>query len=136
MKCPYLHLLLSLLSLFLSTSAFSQSLNVSLAGSPDTTGLSASEIQGLERNLELSLTTAGSASDTLIVELGPSAGSYDLLTRRFPLNQTGTFPDGCSLSSSGGNLTIGLGSYTGLFTFYIRAYLASAGVGSAVTVNN
>lgn len=133
---PKLFSLFLTVCLFSSSKLFAQSLNISLVGSPDTSGLSASEIQGLERNLELSLTAAGSASDTLVVELGPSAGSFDLLTRRFPLNQTGTFADGCTLSSSGGNLTIGLGSYTGLSTFYVRAYLASAGVGSAVTVNN
>ena len=135
MRAVYL-LFTCLIVLFPLDEAFSQSLSVSLSGSPDTTGLSANEIQGLERNLELSLTTAGSASDTLIVELGPSAGSYDLLTRKFALDETGTFSDGCSLNSSGGNLTIGLGSYTGLSTFYVRAYLASAGVGSAITINN
>lgn len=126
------------LTVFLCSSSvlLAQSLTVSLTGNPDTTGLSLSEIQGLERDLQLSLTTAGSASDTLVVELGPSPGSYDLLTRRFPLNQTGTFDDGCSLTSSGGNLTIGLGSYTGLSTFYVRAYLSSAGVGTAVTASN
>ena len=107
-----------------------------LVGDVDTAGLSSSELMSLERSVTLSLPSGGSSGDTLIVELGPEQGSYDLLTRRFPLSQTGTFADGCSLELTGGGATVGLGSYTGLTTFYVRSYLASAGIGTAITVNN
>jgi hypothetical protein len=113
-----------------------QSLSVTLVGSPDTSGISGSEWLNLERELTLSLPSVSSGGDTLVVELGPEAGSYDLLTRKFPLGQTGTFVDGCSLNFTAGVAEVGLGSYTGLATFYVRSYLASAGVGTAISVDN
>ncbi|MBI1289028.1 MAG: hypothetical protein GC178_15780 [Flavobacteriales bacterium] len=115
--------------------ASAQSFTVFLVGSPDTTGLSSAELNSLERSVSLTLPSVSSGSDTLIVQIGPSSGNYDLLTRRFPLNQTGTFSDGCSLNFSSG-AQVGLGSFTGLSTFYVRTYLASSGVGSAITVDN
>lgn len=121
---------------FFGQNAYSQSLNVSLQGTPDTTGMSSTEVASLERSVQLTLSSSGSSSDTLVVELGPSSGNYDLLTRKFPLSQTGIFADGCSLNASGGGLEVGLGNYTGLSTFYVRAYLSSAGIGSAITIDN
>lgn len=115
---------------------FAQSLSVSLASGTDTTGLSTIEQLALERSVTLNLSGLGSGGDTLVVELGSESGSYDLFTRRFPLTQTGTFDDGCSLNSSGGLTAVGLGNYTGLDSFFVRSYLSSAGVGSASIVSN
>lgn len=128
-------LVLSLLWLFPLTSIFAQSLTVSLPSGVDTTELSTGEILALEHSVTASLTLSGSGSDTLVVELGPTAGSYDLFKREFPLGQTGTFDDGCSLDNSSG-LTIGLGKFTGLSEFHVRAYLKSAGVGSGIILSN
>ena len=126
---------LSLFIFLFSARAEAQSLTVTLPSGVDTTGLSASEILSLEHAVSASLTLSGSGSDTLVVELGPEAGSYDLFRREFPLSQTGTFADGCSLDNSSG-LIVGLGKFTGLSEFHVRAYLKSAGVGSAITINN
>ena len=128
-------LLLVVICTFFSSPLFSQSLTIILPSGVDTTGLSASEILSLEHAVSASLTLSGSGSDTLVVELGPEAGSYDLFRREFPLSQTGTFADGCSLDNSSG-LTVGLGKFTGLSEFHVRAYLKSAGVGTAVTLSN
>ncbi|MBI1289205.1 MAG: hypothetical protein GC178_16685 [Flavobacteriales bacterium] len=130
-------LLVSILPFLLLFSLIShgQSLTITLAGSPDTVGLSSAELNSLEKSISLAFPSVSSGSDTLVVELGPSSGSYDLLTRRFPLNQTGTFSDGCSLEFSGG-ANVGLGSFTGLSTFYVRTYLTSSGVGNATLLDN
>lgn len=129
-------LCLPLVAMLFSTPGFSQSLTVTLVGSPDTTGLSAPEQLSLERSVTLNLSGLGSGGDTLVVELGTESASFDLFTRKFALNQTGTFEDGCSLTSSGGSTVVGLGSYTGLDSFFVRSYLSSAGVGSASIVSN
>lgn len=97
--------------------------------------MSASELLTVEEELELTLASMGSSGDTLVVELGPSAGSYDLFRREFALSQTGTFDDGCSLDNTNG-LIVGLGKFTGIETYYVRAYLKSAGVSTAVVVSN
>lgn len=119
------------------TRATAQSLTVSLPAGVDTTGMDGQQLLTLERSVTLSGVGFGSApsSDTLVVELGSTEGQYDLFVRRFPLGETGTFADGCSLSGSGGGLTVGLGSFTGLSTFHVRAYLASVGTAGAVLVN-
>lgn len=119
-----------------SFNLFGQSLTVTLVGDPDITGLSSEELLSFERSVTLNLANLGSGGDTLVVELGAESDSFDLFSRRFALNQTGTFEDGCSLTSSGGATVIGLGSYTGLDTFFVRSYLSSAGVGSASIVSN
>lgn len=118
------------------TTLTAQSLSVTLVGNPDTTGLSTSEQLSLERSVTLNLSGLGSGGDTLVVELGTESGSFDLFSRKFPLNQTGTFEDGCSLNSSGGGTAVGLGRYTGLDTFSVRSYLSSAGVENASIVSN
>ena len=132
----YLTLISGVSLLLLFTDATAQSggatLSVALAQNADTTGMDAAEVQQLERTVKLALSFTGASSDTLVVELGMEVGSYDLLTRRFPLNTTGQFDDGCSLTLTGSGMTVGLGNYTGLSDFYVRAYLSGAGVGSAV----
>lgn len=133
---PFPSILAAFAAIFVCSTVSAQSLSVSLVGSPDTTGMSASEQLALDKSVTLTLSSTGSSGDTLVVELGPSLGNYDLLTRKFPLSQTGTFADGCSLNPSGGGLEVGLGNYTGLSTFYVRAYLSSSGIGSAITVDN
>jgi hypothetical protein len=127
--------LTALSGLFFCTFVHAQSLTVTLPSGVDTTGLSVNEILSLEHEVVASLTTSGSGSDTLVVELGPEAGSYDLFRREFALSETGTFADGCSLDNSSG-LTIGLGKFTGLSEFHVRAYLKSTGVGSATILSN
>jgi len=116
---------------------FAQSLTVTLPAGVDTTGMDAQQLLTLERSVTLSGMGFGSvpSSDTLVVELGSTEGQYDLFVRRFPLAQTGTFADGCSLTGSGGGLSVGLGSFTGLSTFHVRAYLASVGTAGAVLIN-
>lgn len=127
---------LPLAVLLFSTQVFSQSLTVTLVGGADTTGMTTTEQLALERSVELQLPFGSGGSDTLVVELGPSVGSYDLMQRRFSLGETGTFDDGCSLETGGSGLVVGLGSFTGIESFYVRAYLASAGEGSAITLSN
>lgn len=116
-------------------SAHGQSIDVSFIDDPDTTLMSSTDILSLERKVTLSLPAVSSGSDTLIIELGSEEGVYDLFERSFPLNQTGAFADGCSLVFASG-ATVGLGSFTGLSTFYVRAYLTSSGVGSAVMIDS
>jgi hypothetical protein len=124
-----------LLLLSVSLLCQGQTLTVSYVGEPDTAGLSSTELGVLEKSVSLNLPSISSGDDTLVVQLGPSIGMYDLFERRFPLGQTGVFNDGCSLDfSSGAN--VGLGSFTGISTFHVRAYLSSSGVGSAITVDN
>ena len=129
------------LSLFLlllllgSKNLTAQTLTATYFAEIDTTGLDATTLQSFEKQVVLDVAISGSTGDTLVVELGPSAGNYDLLTRKFPLSETGTFDDGCSLGSNGSGLTIGLGTYTGVSSLYARAYLASSGEGSAVTAS-
>lgn len=132
----FLPLLLVVMGCLGSSGLFGQSLTVELVGSSDTTGFSVSEYLSMERSVVLSLPLMGSATDTLIVELGPTSDSYDLFVRRFPLGQTGTFDDGCSLTLSGEGVNIGLGNFTGLSTFYVRACLASTGLNSVVYVSS
>jgi len=127
--------LTTLLGLFCCMCVHAQSLTVSLPSGIDTTELSSEEILALEHSVTAWLTLSGSASDTLVVEMGATAGSYDLFRREFPLSQTGTFDDGCSLDNNSG-LTVGLGKFTGLSEFHVRAYLKSAGVGSATMLSN
>ena len=120
----------------ISSPSFGQTLTVSYPSDVDTTGLDASTLLSLEKDVILNLSSSGGSSDTLVVELGPEAGSYDLLTRKFALNQTGTFDDGCSLETATGGLTVGLGTYTGLAIFHVRTYFASAGESTAVTTSS
>jgi hypothetical protein len=120
----------------INSPSFGQSLTATYPTDIDTAGLDSGTLLSLEKQVVLNLSSSGGSSDTLIVELGPEAGSYDLLQRKFPLSQTGTFDDGCSLESSTGGLTIGLGTYTGLSSFHVKAYLASAGESTAVTASS
>lgn len=130
-------LTLSLLLLCAScTATIAQTLSVTYPAEADTTGMDGIMLLSLEKQLVLTLNSSGASSDTLVIEVGPEAGSYDLLQRKFPLSQTGTFDDGCFLESSTGDLTVGLGTYTGLATFHVRAYLASTGESSAVIVSS
>ena len=132
MKKP---ILLCLTFLITGIFAHAQSLEITLVGNPDTTGLSVSEQLALERRAELQLTPLGGGSDTLVVEMGTEVGSYDLFVREFSLAEVGIFEDGSSLFYENG-LTVGLGRFTGLSSFFVRTYLKSAGVGSAIFLNN
>lgn len=132
---PTRTLLPILLGLLCTTCSVAQSLTVSYVGEPDTLGLSTVELSVLPKAVVIDMPSLSAGSDTLVVQLGSSSGEYDLFERNFPLSQTGTFADGCSLVFASG-ATVGLGSFTGLSTFYVRAYLTSSGVGSAVMFDN
>ncbi|MCF8460514.1 MAG: hypothetical protein K9G46_07305 [Flavobacteriales bacterium] len=112
-----------------------QTLTVTLVGAPDTTGFSVLEQLALEREVMLELSSMGGGSDTLVVEMGTEAGNNTMFLREFALGTTGSFEDGCSLSNTAG-LTVGLGRFTGISDFYVRAYLKAAGVGSAISLHN
>lgn len=138
LSVPLLRSSIPLLLLMAPLFVAAQSLTISLPAGVDTTGMDAQQLLTLERTVTLTGMGFGSApsSDTLVVELGSTEGQYDMFVRRFPLGETGTFADGCSLSGSGGGLTVGLGSFTGLSTFHLRAYLASVGTAGAVLIND
>ena len=114
----------------------SATLTISYPADVHTTGMTPEELLNVEHRVGVILPLVAGSSDTLIVELGLEEGVYDLLRRAFPGSQTGVFDDGCALTVTGGLSKLNLGSYTGLDTFHIRAYLSSQGESSAILVSS
>lgn len=134
-SCIPLSLFVAAITIVFSGQLNAQTLTVTLVGAPDTTGFSVLEQLALEREVMLQLSSMGGGSDTLVVEMGTEAGNNTMFLREFALGTTGSFEDGCSLSNAGG-LTVGLGRFTGISDFYVRAYLKPACVGSAISLHN
>lgn len=57
----------------------------------------------------------------ILVLVGSTEGSSDVLYKEFEYGSAGVFSDGTSYSSSGNGAVIGLGTYTGIEHYYVEA---------------
>lgn len=129
-------LFLPLCFLATTTTAFCQGLTIGMPQHVDTTGMSPTEWRSVEKTVSFTLPNTGSSSDTLVVEMGDQPGVFELFERLFPLSETGVFNDGASLEVSSNGLAVGLGAFTGVENFHVRAYLRSTGIGGAAVLSD
>jgi hypothetical protein len=98
--------------------ATAQSITITSTIASDTVGIPADMHASLDHRIEITVSSA-TATSHFRVGMGMEEGDETLLSREFSTSETGTFNDGCSLQSSGGNLNIGLGTYSGLEDFTV-----------------
>ncbi len=70
-------------------------------------------------DVSVTITNAQDVSK-LIVLLGTTEGSSDVVYKEFDYNTEGIFADGTSYSTSGNRVTLGLGTFTGVEHYYIE----------------
>ena len=110
--------------LFLSVLTYghiqAQSIQITSTCTADTTGMPVEMVPILDHRIDISFPSSIlSGQSDFRVGIGGEEGDESALSRTFNTSETGTFEDGCSLTSNGGTLNLCLGTYSGMGDFHV-----------------
>ena len=97
-----------------------QSIQITSTCTADTVGVPSDAIPMLDHRIDISFPSSILSGQTNFrIGMGTEQGDESALKKAFSTGETGTFDDGCSLTNSGGNLNLCLGTYSGMGDFHI-----------------